>query len=164
MRLPIAHKHQSSGLSLVELLAVVVIILSFSMVVVSVNTNATRSAEQVTFQQQQAQLQKVFGTWVASQPSLSEAIRSWRTEFKGTGALLNRLPDPDAPGSTMWEWGNGPMSLLSPASYRQFRVKNSVLTSHAGEKLGRGFVVNWGDNNPEEMRNQDPKVEDVALP
>lgn len=149
---------------MVELLAVVVIILSFSMVVVTVNTNATRSAEQVTYQQQQAQLQKVIGTWVASQPSLSDAIRTWRAKFTGGSAgLLSRVADPNSPGSTTWAWDGGPMSLLSPASHKQFRVSGSLLTSHAGEKLGRGFEVTWGGNDPVTMREQDPQVREVVL-
>lgn len=167
MRVPIAPIRQTSGLSLVELLAVVVIILSFSMVVVTVNGNATRSAEQVTYQQQQAQLQKILGTWVASQPSLADAIQTWRGNFTTTAALMNRVPDTSTgaqAGSMTWQWKNGPMSLLSPASYKQFKVHGALLTSHAGQKLGRGFQVTWGGNDPAEMRKADPKVEDVALP
>jgi len=148
------------GLSLVELLAVVVIILSFSMVVITVNSNATRGAEEVTYQQQKAQLQKALGAWVASQPSLIEAIRTWNSRAPTADSMMARTAD-----DKQWLWPGGPMSLLSSASHKQFRRGQgaSYITTHASRKIGRGFAVSWAGNDPARMYNEDPEVLEVVI-
>jgi len=135
-------------LSLVELLGVVAIILTFTMVVMTSNNYATKSAEEVTYQQQLVQLQKALDGWIATKPTLNAAIADWNTHFTAGSASL-----------VSGTWTDGPLSLMFVGGAQpKFMAAGDLLTSYAGQKLKRGFRVTWTD------KAQDPKVEAVSLP
>lgn len=119
---------RKSGFTLVELLGVVVIVLVFSMLLLTSNRNATQSAQDITVQQQQAQLQSVVEAWIAQQPSIYRAIDDWN----------------DSNAADLKAWVSGPLSLLSQSSRSGFTTHGNNLVTPASSARGKAFAVTWG--------------------
>ena len=137
------------GFTLVELLGVVVIVLIFSMLLLTSNRNATQSAQDITVQQQQAQLQSAVEAWIAQQASIHAAITAWRSSATTTSAMLN--------------WSGGPIALLSQSSRLAFSNVGSNIGTAASLARGKAFQVSWGTGDTNSMLQQGPVVSIVSV-
>jgi len=129
------HGHSNKGYTLVELLGVVVIILIFSTILVSSNRNATRGAQSVTYQQQQAELQSAVEAWISTQPSLSTAITAWAADST-PATILARA-----------------QTMMSHNSTSSFSIASGKITTSASlaQDPPLGFVVTWGSGTSDRL-------------
>lgn len=114
----------TSGFTLLELLAVVVTVVTFASVLITSNQNAVTQANSTVFAHQQAQLKEAIDMWIVS-VGTTAAKEQWAAASAPTD-ILERA-----------------QQMLSPATRGTFMVRNGKIVSDAGANMGAHFEVDW---------------------
>lgn len=129
MRVP---GRNNKGFTLIELLAVVICITIFSAVLLTSNQNSAQQANDVTCEQQKAQLKEALESWVVAQPSTASVLAATKGD-SSQAALLARA-----------------QTMLSPATRGNYRILNGQIVTDASinNKLSLRLAINTSNPNP----------------